>query len=99
MKKLTLLVLTSSLLIGGAAMAAEMPAKANTCVGCHGADGNSLVPNFPKIAGQHASYIEKSLKDYRDGFRHDATMKAFAKGLTDEEIKSLADYYAAQQAK
>lgn len=79
------------------AHAAEMPAKAKTCVGCHGPNGNSVVPNFPKLAGQHAAYLEKALKDYRDGFRRDNTMQTFAKSLTDEDIKELAAYYASQK--
>ncbi len=77
-------------------LAADKPAKAQTCVGCHGPNGNSLVPTYPKLAGQHAAYLEQSLKDFRDGHRKNATMEPFAKGLTDEEIKALAEYYAAQ---
>ena len=92
-------VLSAGLLFSATTQASDAPAKANTCIGCHGADGNSMVPNFPKLAGQHASYLEKSLKDFRDGFRQDATMATFAKGLTDQEIKDLATYYAAQPAK
>ena len=75
---------------------AQQPAKLNTCIGCNGADGISLVPNFPKLAGQHAAYLEKALKDYRDGFRRDESMAAFARGLTDEEIRELAEYYSKQ---
>ncbi|SFR63231.1 cytochrome c [Thiomicrospira sp. ALE5] len=78
------------------AQTAGQPAKLNTCIGCHGADGNSTVPNFPKLAGQHAAYLEKALKDYRDGFRRDESMAAFARGLTDEEIRDLAEYYSQQ---
>jgi cytochrome c553 len=99
MKKLFLIAFSSGLLFSQAAFAADMPAKAKTCVGCHGVDGNSVVPNFPKLAGQHAQYLEKALKDFRDGFRKDATMQAFAKNLSDKEIKELADYYASQKAK
>ncbi len=99
MKKLLITAITAGFLFSTSANAMEAPAKSATCVGCHGADGNSMVPNFPKIAGQHASYLEKQLKDFRDGFRKDATMAAFVKGLTDEEIKALADFYAAQTAK
>ncbi len=86
-------------LLSTSAFAMQPPAKANTCVGCHGADGNSVVPNFPKIAGQHAAYLEKALKDYRDGFRKDPTMGAFARGLSDQEIKDLALFYSQQTAK
>ncbi|WP_029935917.1 c-type cytochrome [Thiomicrospira pelophila] len=83
-------------LISNGAIAMDPPAKSTTCVGCHGADGNSLAPNFPKIAGQHAAYLEKALKDYREGYRRDSTMAAFARDLTDEEIKALAEYYSKQ---
>jgi len=99
MKKIILATAAATLLASTAMTAQAAPAKAATCVGCHGADGNSMVPNFPKIAGQHAAYLEKQLKDFRDGFRKDATMVPFAKGLTDEEIKELAAFYAAQPAK
>jgi len=101
MKKLLIATLSTGLLLSANAQAEApaAPAKSATCVGCHGADGNSMVPNFPKLAGQHASYTEKQLKDFRDGFRKDATMAAFAKGLTDTEIKELAAFYAAQTPK
>ena len=79
------------------AEAPTKPAKIASCVGCHGEGGHSVVPNFPKLAGQHAQYTIKQLKDFRDGFRKDASMAAFAKGLTDEEIKEIAEYYAAQK--
>lgn len=74
----------------------EAPEKVSQCIACHGAGGNSVVPTFPKLAGQHAGYIAKQLKDFRDGFRKDPTMSAFAKPLTDDEIKALSEYYAAQ---
>ncbi len=99
MKKILMTAITASFLFSASANAMEAPAKSVTCVGCHGADGNSMVPNFPKLADQHAVYLEKQLKDFRDGFRKNATMAPFVKGLSDEEIKALAAYYAAQTAK
>ncbi|WP_019555831.1 c-type cytochrome [Thiomicrorhabdus arctica] len=99
MKTLLLTAITTGFLFSVSANAMDAPAKSVTCVGCHGAAGNSMVPNFPKLAGQHATYLEKQLKDFRDGFRKDATMAAFVKGLTDKEIKDLAAYYAAQTPK
>jgi len=98
MKKLLVATLSAGLLISAnaSAEAPAQPAKIAQCVGCHGANGNSVVPNFPKLAGQHANYTIKQLKDFRDGFRKDATMATFAKGLTDQEIKEIAEYYAAQ---
>lgn len=98
MKKTLFAIFATSVFSTGV-MAMEPPAKANTCVGCHGADGNSLVANFPKLAGQHAAYLEKALKDYRDGFRKDASMAAFARGLSDQEIKDLAAFYSKQTPK
>ncbi len=106
MKKRFITSITATFLFSASAYATvsthttvEAPAISATCVGCHGADGNSVVPNFPKLAGQHAAYIEKQLKDFRGGFRKDATMAPFAKKLTDDEIKALSDFYAAQPAK
>lgn len=98
MKKIVIATLTATALFSSASFA-QAPAKSATCVGCHGADGNSMVPNFPKLAGQHAAYLEKTLKDFRDGFRKDATMGQFAAGLTDQDIKELAAYYASQTQK
>lgn len=98
MKKLATTTVITGLLFSANAFAAHAtPAKIAQCVGCHGQGGNSVVPNFPKLAGQHASYTAKQLKDFRDGFRKDATMAAFARGLTDDEIQEIAEYYAAQK--
>lgn len=97
MKKLATLALLATLPL--AAQAAEMPATAKACIGCHGVDGNSVSPVFPKLAGQHAQYLENALKAYRDGFRRNDMMNRFAKGLTDEDIKAIAQYFASQKAK
>lgn len=99
MKKLLIASISALFVFSVSANAMEAPSKAASCVGCHGSNGNSVVPNFPKLAGQHSNYLQKQLKDFRDGFRKDATMAAFAKGLSDQEIKDLSDYYAAQTAK
>lgn len=115
MKKLILITATSLFLLtpqaqAAAAAAADAaaqpaaavvakPAKVAVCAGCHGADGNSLAPTFPKLAGQHAQYIELQLKDFRKGFRKNALMQTFAKNLTDQEISELATYFAAQKQK
>ncbi|HET9844021.1 MAG TPA: cytochrome c [Gammaproteobacteria bacterium] len=71
--------------------------KASTCVACHGPDGNSVVPMWPKIAGQHLPYLVKQLKDYRlgeNGPRFDPQMYSMVMQLTDEDILQLAQYYA-----
>lgn len=72
-------------------------AKAQSCVGCHGMQGKSLVPTFPKLAGQHAVYIESTLKEFRSGDRKNTLMSPFAAGLTDTDISDIAAYFAAQK--
>lgn len=74
-------------------------AKSQTCVACHGPDGNSVVPNWPKIAGQYESYLVKQLKEYREGEkgpRFDPSMYSMVVNLSDQDIDDLAAYYASQ---
>jgi len=70
--------------------------KVSACVACHGVTGrgNDLA-HFPRLAGQHATYIEKALKDFRSGTRtndQNGMMQDIAKNLTDQEIKDIAQY-------
>ena len=74
--------------------AAAGKALTATCAGCHGADGKALVPDYPNLAGQHASYIAKQLKAYRDGDRANQLMSPMAAGLSDQDILDLSAYYA-----
>jgi cytochrome c553 len=81
--------------------------EAKGCVSCHGKDGNGAVlpttgkidPQYPLLAGQYASYLEFSLKSYRNGTRKNAVMAGFATALTDAEIKALAKYFSTQDSK
>ncbi len=73
------------------------PEKATTCAACHGEAGVSAIGMYPTLAGQYANYLEHSLKDYRSGARKNAIMGAQAVNLTDDEIKQLSRWYAAQQ--
>lgn len=70
--------------------------KSGTCAGCHGPDGNSVAPNFPKLAGQHEGYLIKQLKDFRSGLRSNPSMSPQAANLSDQDIADLAAYYASQ---
>ena len=79
--------------------AAAGKAKSAVCAGCHGADGNSMVPTFPKLAGQHAAYLEAAMKEYKSGARSNPIMKGQAAGLSDADIANLAAYLASQTAK
>lgn len=73
---------------------------AMTCMGCHAVEGSrNAYPSYrvPKIGGQKAAYLINALKAYRDGTREHATMQAQAQGLSDEEMRHIAAYFAQQQ--
>ena len=72
-------------------------AKSVTCQACHGVDGKAIAPDYPNLGGQYASYLEKALRDYRDGRRTNMIMAPMAAGLTDQDIKDLAAWYASQE--
>ena len=69
------------------------------CAACHGADGNSTNPAWPSLAGQHASYIYKQLKDFKEGRRVEPSMTGMASPLSDDDMKDLAAFYESQQSK
>ena len=73
--------------------------KSTTCAACHGADGNSINPIWPSIAGQHATYAEKQLKAYKNGVRIDPLMTSMTTMLSDQDIADLAVYYENLTAK
>ena len=76
----------------------KAPAKATElCVACHGSDGVGITPQYPSLAGQYADYLERALKDYRDGGRKNPIMGGFVSSLSDADIKALAAYYAEQK--
>jgi cytochrome c553 len=79
-------------------LAAGKAKAAEVCAACHGADGNSPSPDFPKLAGQHRDYLEKALRDYKSGARKNPIMAGFAATLTKDDIENLAAYFAAQPA-
>jgi len=73
--------------------------KSAACAACHGADGNSLVPTYPSLAGQSANYIAKQLADFKSGNRNDPIMAGMVAGLTQEDMDDLAAYFAVQNTK
>lgn len=98
------LVLTSTLLLSfamGQAQAAGDPvagkAKAGQCAACHGPDGNSANPEWPKLAGQHADYLVKQLQFFKDGERENTTMKPMASVLDAQGREDVAAFYASQK--
>ncbi|MEO0972566.1 MAG: c-type cytochrome [Pseudomonadota bacterium] len=75
----------------------KAPEAAATCSACHGTNGKAIAPNFPSLSGQHADYLEHSLKAYRSGERNNAIMAGFASNLDDDTIKALAAYFSSQK--
>lgn len=73
--------------------------KSATCSACHGADGNSMNPEWPTLAGQHPNYIAKQLANFKDGARYNATMSPMAAPLSEQDMLDLAAFYAGQQPK
>jgi cytochrome c553 len=71
--------------------------KSQTCVACHGPDGNSTAPDFPKIAGQHYDYLLKALKDYKSGARKSPVMAPLVANLSQRDVEDLAAYYSSQR--
>jgi cytochrome c553 len=76
--------------------AANGEAKAALCTACHGPNGNSVNPEWPRLAGQSAVYIAEQLKLFRSGVRNNPIMKPLASALSDQDISDLAVYYEAQ---
>lgn len=74
-------------------------AKSAVCAACHGADGNSLVPSFPSIAGQNVNYAVKQLRDMKSGARPVPEMAAMVAPLTEQDMLDLAAFYASQTPK
>ena len=79
--------------------AAAGKGKSVTCQGCHGADGNSANPLWPKLAGQHPNYIAKQLADFKSGARKDPTMSAMVAPLSEADMQNLAAFYSGQVLK
>ncbi len=76
---------------------AKGQATGQSCIDCHGADGNvPLDPSYPKIGGQYRDYLAHSLQQYRDGGREHALMSQQATGLSDQQISDLAAYFASR---
>jgi cytochrome c553 len=96
MKKITLAIATTLLLAAPAFAgdAAAGKAKAAMCAACHGANGISIAPMYPNLAGQKEAYLVKQLKDFKAGTRKDPVMSGMAAPLSDADIENLAAYFA-----
>jgi cytochrome c553 len=82
--------------VSGATLAVQV------CSNCHGPGGNSISPNFPRLAAQQREYLSAQLREFRSHSRRDPAgfeyMWGISRSLTDKQIDELADYYAGQRA-
>jgi cytochrome c553 len=93
-------MLFSFTVIANAAEVAAGKIKAIQCIACHGLDGNSPLPQYPKLAGQHVEYLFQAMKAYQTGTRVDPIMSPMAEKLlgTDSDIENLAAYFSSQKS-
>ena len=73
--------------------------KAATCFACHGADGNSVDPQYPRLAGQYNMYLQQVLHEYKDGQRENPIMKGMVATLSDQDIEDVAAYFSSLPTK
>lgn len=88
------------LFVSGTAVAANPEAgkeKARPCAACHGADGNSASPDFPRLAGQYYDYLVRALTDYKSGARKNPIMAPQAAPLSRRDMEDIAAYFSEQQ--
>ena len=69
------------------------------CASCHGADGNSGTPAYPKLAQQHPEYLMKQLHEYKSGKRKNAIMQGFASTLSDDDMRNIAYWATSKKGK
>ncbi len=79
---------------GGDAVAGQ--GKTAMCAGCHGADGNSAVANFPKLAGQGEKYLTKQLQDIKSGSRSVVEMTGMLNTFSDQDLADMSAYFASK---
>ena len=105
MKLASMMVLGALLFAAGTHAEGAMPpgtiaagkAKSAICAACHGMDGNSTDPQYPKLAGQQASYIYRQLVLFKSGVRQNPIMLGMAMSLSHQDMADLATYFAAQK--
>jgi cytochrome c553 len=73
-------------------------AKAAVCGACHGMDGNSTDPQYPRLAGQQESYIARQLTDFKNGTRQNPIMIGFASALSPQDMHDIGAYFATKQS-
>jgi cytochrome c553 len=75
----------------------SVPAPAQLCTTCHGANGVGITPQYPTLAGQHPDYIVRALEEYKKGGRKNPIMAGMAATVKDEDMATIADYFSRQR--
>jgi cytochrome c553 len=75
----------------------SVPAPAQLCTTCHGANGVGITPQYPTLAGQHPDYIVRALEEYKKGGRKNPIMAGMAATVKDEDMAIIADYFSKQR--
>jgi cytochrome c553 len=92
-----LLIFTSTYSFAVEGDSAKGKTLSQTCTACHSVDGNSTNPIWPKLAGQHASYIVKQLNDFKKGNRVNGLMAAMVAPLSEQDMIDLGAYFSTQK--
>lgn len=93
------LAVTYALLPTGASAEGDIEAgrtKSAACAACHGADGNSTTPEWPRLAGQHEKYLQSQLANFKQGGRKNELMSPMAAGLSEADMADLSAWFASQ---
>jgi cytochrome subunit of sulfide dehydrogenase len=96
MRSVPTIIATLVLALGADALAADAPPGASSCSGCHPA-ARGVDTAVPRLNGREAAQLTSAMQDFRSGKRPATVMDRIAKGFTDDEIKAIAAWYAAQK--
>ncbi len=105
MKKIVIQIFAYTIIYGifNIAIAAGNPeagkSKSAACVACHMVDGNSVMPEWPKLAGQIPHYLVSQLKAFKSGERVNAVMAPMVKPLSEQDMEDIAAYFSSQTIK
>ena len=97
-----LMAFASSSLLAASDNIASGKQKAATCFACHGVDGNSVDPQYPRLAGQYNLYLQQVLHEYKGDqldTRNNPIMKGMVANLSDQDIEDVAAYFSSLPGK
>ena len=72
--------------------------KSTPCAACHGANGVSVSPDFPNLAGQYEDYLETAMRHYKNGKRKNVIMQGQVANLSAKDMSDLAAFFASQRS-